>query len=682
MSSPIDTASVLIVPELSGFARQLRAEVDDAMRALTRQLDSAFSRIEQGAAESGADVGREFQQGGERAEAAFSELSRTARTEFAEIGAAATTTSAGISAKMGGALALVKTGLLAAGVAAGVGLAAMTGFGLQSAAALEQTTIGLTALTGSADTANQFLGELQRFAATTPFEFSGVADASRRILAFGQSVGIAREEVIPTLTTIGDLVSVLGGTQESVDSVVRALGQMASKGKLSQEELMQLAEALPGFNANAAIASSLGLSVADTLALISAGGVDATTGINALLEGMAQFPGAAGAMALQAQTLSGVFSTFKDTVAIALTNAFQPVIPEIKTALAELTPVLGDAIGQLAPSLGGALSSILPLVGKLIQAIVPILSPILDALGPALDALGPSLVPLGEALGELVVALVPVLPILAEFIAVLAELAIPFIKLMAANLQILSPILNYIARAIAEVGKALRMIDWGGLGATISGAWTDAWRAVGEFFTKVVQGWRAFFDAVVLGATAFRDMIVDRFNQVIAFITGIPGQILGALGDLGGLLLDAGRNLVSGLWNGISGAAGWLWGKITSFVRDNITGAFKSALGIASPSTVFRDQVGAMIPAGIESGIQGGMANLQSLISPIVPGANGTGSGSAGAAMSFGGINVTVNFVGGTPSLAEAGAVGRTVGDEIMSRITAQRSIALAGRTA
>ena len=76
---------------------------------------------------------------------------------------------------------------------------------------------------------------------------------------------------------------------------------------------MQLAEALPGFNANAALASGLGMSVADTLTLITAGGVDATTGINALIQGMAKFPGAAGAMAAQSQTLTGVFSTFKDT---------------------------------------------------------------------------------------------------------------------------------------------------------------------------------------------------------------------------------------------------------------------------------------------------------------------------------------------------------------------------------
>ena len=499
--------------------------------------------------------------------------------------------------------------------------------------------------------------------------------ASQRLLVLAQALGQTKDAVIPLLTTIGDLVSVTGGTAESVDSVVRALSQMASKGKISQEEIMQLAEALPGFNANAAIASQLGLSVADTLTLISAGGVDATTGINALLAGMAKFPGAAGAMAAQAQTLTGVFSTFKDTIGIALTNAFQPVIPEIKSALGELTPILGDAIGQLAPSLGGFLSAVLPLVGKLIQAIVPILSPLLDALGPALDSLGPSLVPLGEALGELVVALVPVLPILAEFIAVIAELAIPFIRILAGNLKVLTPVLNFMAASIAEVGKALRLIDWGDLGKAIGGAFVDAWHAVADFFTHVIQGWMAFFDAVILGAVAFRQLIIDKFNEIVAFITGIPGAILDALGDFGSLLVQKGRDLIAGLWAGIQGMGGWLWSQITGFIDRFLTGPIKAALGIHSPSTVMRDEVGAMIPAGIGEGVQAGLPNLASLIGSIVPSANGAGGGTTIG----GGINVTINFVGGTPTVAEANKVGQAAGDGIMQAI-ARRNVATAVR--
>lgn len=675
MGQPIDTASVLIVPEMSGFARQLKSEIDAALRQVQASMDRAFSSIERDAAQSGAAVGRDFQVGGERAEDAFRELSRTARVQLAEVNASATSSGLVISSRLGEALAFVKTALLGVGVAAGAGLVAMTGFGLKSAASLEQSTVAFTSLLHSAQDATSFLAELQQFAAATPFEFKDVVPAAQRILVLAQALGQTKDAVVPLLTTIGDLVSVTGGSAENINSVVRALSQMASKGKVSQEEIMQLAEALPGFNANAAIASSLGLSVADTLDLITSGGVDATTGINALIQGMKQFPGAAGAMAAQAQTLTGVFSTFKDTIGIALTNAFQPVIPDIKNALAELTPILGNAIGQLAPSLGGALSKLLPIVGRLVEAIVPILMPLLDSLGPVLDALEPSLVPLGEALGELVTALVPVLPILAQFIAVLAELAIPTIRYTAGVLSLLTPILDYMARAIAEVAKALRLVDWGDLANSIGGAFSDAWNQVYEFFRRVVVGWQDFDKMILEKLIEFRQSIIDRFNEVVAFITGFPGRLLDAIGDLGGLLLDAGRNLVAGLWNGISGAAGWLWGRISAFVRDNVVGAFRNALGIGSPSKVMADQVGEMIPAGAMVGVERGLPDLQRLISGIVPGANGTQSGAP--AMNFGGINVTINFVGGTPTTAEATAVGQAAGDGIMKAL-ARRNVGLA----
>ena len=677
MGQPIDTATVLLVSDASGFARQIKLQVDEALRGVAAQVDRAFSAIERSSQSTGTEIGQDFQRGGERAELAFGELSRTAKREFAEIDVAASASAAGMSSKLGGALAVLKTGLLTAGAAAGVGLIAMTGFGLKSAASIEQVTIGLQALTGSAETAKTFLVELQNFAATTPFEFAGVADASRRILAFGTSVGIAREQVIPTLTTIGDLVSVLGGTQESIDSVIRAFGQMASKGKVSQEEILQLAEALPGFNVNAAIAASQGKSVADTLTLITAGGVDAKTGIDAILKGMAAFPGAAGAMALQAQTLTGVFSTFKDTVSIALTNAFAPAIPAIKDALSELTPILGSAIGQLAPSLGAGLAAILPLLGKLISAIVPILAPILDALGPVLDALGPALQPLGEALGQLVVALVPILPVVAQFIAVLAELAIPIIKLLAAVLVPLTPILNYMALAIGEVAKALGMIDWTAVGSAIGGAFADAWHAVSDFFTQAIEGWRLFGVMVLNKIIEFKNNVVANFNAVVQFVKDLPGNIISAAANFVNVLFDAGKNLIVGLWNGISNMGGWLWGQITGFINRFLTGPIKAALGIHSPSTVMRDEVGAMVPAGIMEGVQAGLPNLASLIGGIVPSANASGGG-AGTTIA-GGISVTINFVGGTPTVAEANKVGQAAGDGIMQAI-ARRNVATAVR--
>lgn len=425
MAEDVGQAYVGIVPSLKGFSAKLKAELAGELRGLDKPVHDAGRRAGQG----------------------FGDRMRD-----------------GIRSRLSGIGQMLKTGLAVGAAAAAAGLGALTAMGLKSAAAMEQTQIGIEALLGSTQEATKFIAELQQFAKVTPFGFADTADASRRILAFGQAVGIARDQVIPTLTTIGDLVSVLGGTSESVNSVIRALGQMASKGKLSQEEILQLAEALPGFNANAAIAAKLGVPVSDALKMITAGEVDATTGINALLEGMANFPGAAGAMAKQAGTLSGVFAAFQDTVSIALTNAFQPVIPAIKQALNAVTPIIGDALNQLAPALGGVLTAVLPLLGQVVQGLTPILTPIIDIISGALASIGDSgvLASLGQALGSLLEPLVPLGPVIGDIAAKLAGAFAPVLASLAPLLEALTPLLTEIltplAPIIAEVADTLAAI--------------------------------------------------------------------------------------------------------------------------------------------------------------------------------------------------------------------------------
>ncbi|WP_444546384.1 phage tail protein, partial [Bifidobacterium longum] len=63
-------------------------------------------------------------------------------------------------------------------------------------------------------------------------------------------------------------------------------------------------------------------------------------------------------------------------------------------------------------------------------------------------------------------------------------------------------------------------------------------------------------------------------------------------------------------WNGISGAIGGLYDKIKGALSGLVDKA-KEALGIHSPSRVFRDEVGRYIPPGISEGIDKATPALQ-----------------------------------------------------------------------
>lgn len=88
------------------------------------------------------------------------------------------------------------------------------------------------------------------------------------------------------------------------------------------------------------------------------------------------------------------------------------------------------------------------------------------------------------------------------------------------------------------------------------------------------------------GAEGARNM----FNAVVNGLASLPGRVL-----------SIGSDVVHGIWNGISGAAGWLADKVKSFASGILDG-MKNALGIHSPSRLFRDQVGKYIAQGIGEG--------------------------------------------------------------------------------
>ena len=109
---------------------------------------------------------------------------------------------------------------------------------------MEQARIGFATMLGSAEAAQAFLNEIANFAKDTPFEFPELLDASKLMLAYG----FAAKDVLPMMEAVGNATAALGLGAEGINRIIRALGQMRAKGKLSAEEMRQLTETglLPG----------------------------------------------------------------------------------------------------------------------------------------------------------------------------------------------------------------------------------------------------------------------------------------------------------------------------------------------------------------------------------------------------------------------------------------------------
>ena len=238
-------------------------------------------------------------------------------------------------------------GAIAGGLGLQMGLSAIVG-GLKNAvvgsfelaAALETTKVGFTTMLGSGEKAQGMLDELRDFADKTPFEFQDIQAAAKRLMA----MGTAAEDVIPTLTAVGDAAAGLGGGKATIDSITLALGQMGAKGKISTQELNQLTER--GIPALRYLADAAGVSTAEMAKLVEKGLVPADKGVQVLLQSMKQDFG--GLMALQAETASGKLSTMKDSMASLGTEVGKSFIPAVKAGADIVSYFSGVIADQLS----------------------------------------------------------------------------------------------------------------------------------------------------------------------------------------------------------------------------------------------------------------------------------------------------------------------------------------------
>lgn len=232
----------------------------------------------------------------------------------------------------------IGAGAAAAGIAVGLGKA------VSAAGRVQQVEIGFKTMLGSAEAARAKVEELQKFAAGSPFDFEQTAKGAQQMLA----MGISADKLIPTMEALGNAVAASGGGTEEFLGAARALGQIQTKGKLSQEELNQFAER--GIPAMQILKDELGLS-AKQLQNIGAAGIPAEKAVDALVRGFnKRF---AGGMEEQSKSLFGAFSNLTDSVNQLLAAIGVPLVGVVTKA----TQVISGMAGWLAAAkpLAGAL---------------------------------------------------------------------------------------------------------------------------------------------------------------------------------------------------------------------------------------------------------------------------------------------------------------------------------------
>lgn len=147
---------------------------------------------------------------------------------------------------------------------------------------------------------------------------------------------------------------------------------------------------------------------------------------------------------------------------------------------------------------------------------------------------------------------------------------------------------------------------WGGIQGVVSagigmvsGVVSAACSTIRSVWAALWNGVRSIVSSVWGGIVGTVSNMVGRVGSVVS---GIGGTVRSAVSGAGSWLVSAGRNIIQGLIKGITGMVGSLYSSITNALSGLVDKA-KNALGIHSPSRVFRDEVGVMIGRGMALGI-------------------------------------------------------------------------------
>ncbi len=369
-----------------------------------------------------------------------------------------------IRQKLGGNAIEISENMIAGVAGLSAALAGLGAVAVRSAAQMEQTEKAFTTLLKSADLAKDFLAELERFAAATPFELPGLLNASKRLLAFGFSA----QQVIPILTAIGDSAAALGMGEEGISRLTTAIGQIQAKAKVSAEEMNQINET--GIPAWQLLADTIGTTVPQAMDMASKGMIDGATGVQAILTGMNKQFG--GMMAEQSQTLNGMMSNIQDSIGQLSTVVGKEITEafNLKGAAAEFQDTLGE-FTAIAKQSG---------IGEALRQMVP--------------------TEVGMAIGALA--------------AVITSTAVPAIVLLTA--QAAKAALAFVG-ITGPIGIAIAAI---GAGAYL--IW-DNWEALGKFWDTF---WVSFDHTIATSVADIQDLIADLVSSA-AWAANKLGGIFG-----------------------------------------------------------------------------------------------------------------------------------------------------------
>lgn len=305
------------------------------------------------------------------------------------------------------------------------------------------------------------------------------------------------------------------------------------------------------------------------------------------------------AMSRETVDLEGVMTQFIDSVATVGKN----ILPVVELAIEGIAEIVEKMLPYVVEKIPVIVNEILP---KLLQSGINIINTLLKGIQQNLPSIVngviqiiqmfattfmnmlPQIIQLGmQLIPQLIIGIAQMLPTLIPqaiecIITIVNGLLDNIDLLIDAAIQLILGLADGLILALPMLIEKIPVIIEKIISALIRN-FPKIIKAGGELIAKLVMG------------------MIGSLYKLLEIAPQLISTIVNGLKRGWEEIKNIGKYLVEGLWNGISGMANWVFNKVKSFAN-NIVANIKNALGIHSPSRVFRDEVGKYMALGLGEG--------------------------------------------------------------------------------
>ena len=259
---------------------------------------------------------------------------------------------------------------------------------------------------------------------------------------------------------------------------------------------------------------------------------------------------------------------------MALSEAIMPALTQIGTLILDLATTLISALAPVIQQIVEAVTAAMPTITAAIQFVANVLAVIIGVVVQVVSAF----VSFGQTLVSAAQSAADFVSNVGSFLSGLPGVIWGFLTGALSNVanfvgQMASNAASAGQQFLSNIGGALGGLA-GRVGGFLGSAIGQAASFVGQMTSKASQAGQQFM------------------SNIVSTLSGIPGRVA-----------SIGGQIVSGIANGIRGAAGAVVSALGGVVNQAVEHA-KSMLGIHSPSRVMRDLIGKNISRGVAVGIE------------------------------------------------------------------------------